>query len=159
MDDFSPDQDIRLVSVLSFGASVTREQGSEFHVILTVATDKSSVKLLERSRSSECKVTVNSTVNGVASDDVNQLVPIVLQPAVSIISLVNGRLVQSTMGAFGCGRATLHVSITKTINYRMILLYDELPLKTSDFNGCLCAHRTIHRGHSVCSGPFTSSRR
>ncbi|KAJ6377347.1 hypothetical protein OIU76_026337 [Salix suchowensis] len=82
---------------------------------------------LRQQSSSECKVTVNSTVNGVASDDVNQLVPTVWQPAVSIISLVNGRLEQSTMGAFGCGRATLHVSITKTINYRMILLYDELP--------------------------------
>ncbi|KAB5534203.1 hypothetical protein DKX38_017289 [Salix brachista] len=95
-------KDKRLVSVLSFGPSVTREQGSEFHVFFPHPS------VVKRVRSNDLTLTVK-------------------MPAVSIISLVNGRLEQSTMGAFGCGRATLHVSITKTINYRMILLHEELP--------------------------------
>ncbi|KAJ6416767.1 hypothetical protein OIU84_002609 [Salix udensis] len=98
-------KDKRLVSVLSFGASVTREQGSEFHVFFPHPSIRGA------------EVTVNSTVNGVASGNVNGLNHFPGEWPPRAIHY----------GAFGCGRATLHVRITKTINYRMILLYEELP--------------------------------
>ncbi|KAL3576287.1 hypothetical protein D5086_021570 [Populus alba] len=65
----------------------------------------------------------------------------VLQPTVSIISLVNGRLAYPLWcHRLWAGPATRHHYQNHQLQEDSTL---QASLKTSDFNGCLCAHRTI----------------
>lgn len=67
-----------------------------------------------------------------------------------IISSMNGLLVYPLWVAFDCGHAPLHLTITKTINYKKILLSRELPSSRLGFQWLSMRqhnYSVLRRGH------------